>query len=666
MIRVLLLSADPKENHPLNLDQEFRRIRKVHESSKYRDEFQIESCLATTYEDLSQKLLEYKPSLIHFCGHGVGREGIVFVDENGKKETIETEVLANLFRICQDDNTNIACVVFNACHAAFQAKEISKYVKYCIGMSQEIKDAHAIHFAPAFYQAIFAKVKIKTAFELGCNEIRRFSNSNSNTVRAEYDPASDDIIASQPTLDYQIPQFIVNAYLHDIYDLNQGLLQPKRIISYEQWDKLHQILSEIDLTILKNVYRYTLETLKEPIVLHDILSRIKNLVDLEELLLENYSYKNNDSFILLDFAKYLTAIEELNENQNDKIKQWIKEIAKEKNIDLQILLEKPEPTLSILNKTLNSYLLISIIENSIDNFSLKAELIRDYQKWKQDHKSIPITSEEGGINGISIEQVGFFMSCLIDRAIEELDPPYNLTIELFVPSDYLGKPFELLEISVNKAKRKRAKEKNQSTALVGKYQFTIRCLERYENKSLYNEHLKVWNAIQSFFEKEKSEIIVKNRCESLRLLNQKLNFKKLCTKWNENYFYAINIIDGSLLNEEEDSGNDYFYNFVDSGVPISLWSRSYPDKLYDIDGKNHTVETVEGKFKEILHIKSFEDLSQIFQRIHKLRKDAYDEEGDEAKKYLGYHLGFICDRPDLIPYNLAVSLKGNNRLQGSN
>ncbi|NEU76039.1 hypothetical protein PI95_026660 [Hassallia byssoidea VB512170] len=67
-----------------------------------------------------------------------------------------------------------------------------------------------------------------------------------------------------------------------------------------------------------------------------------------------------------------------------------------------------------------------------------------------------------------------------------------------------------------------------------------------------------------------------------------------------------------------------------------------------------------------MHIKSFKDLSEIFQRIQKLRQDAHDEEGDEAKKYIGYHLGFICDRPDLIPYNLTTSLKGNNRLQGSN
>ncbi len=83
------------------------------------------------------------------------------VDENGKKETIKTEVLTDLFRIIQEENQNISCVVFNVCHAEFQAKEINKYIKYSIGMSQEIKDDHAIHFAKVFYQSIFQIIKLK-------------------------------------------------------------------------------------------------------------------------------------------------------------------------------------------------------------------------------------------------------------------------------------------------------------------------------------------------------------------------------------------------------------------------------------------------------------------------------------------------------------------------
>ncbi|MDF5726389.1 MAG: hypothetical protein PUP91_39305, partial [Rhizonema sp. PD37] len=58
MITVLLLSADPKENYRLKLDQEFKRIEEVRESSKYREEFQIITCLATTYNDIIKKIIE--------------------------------------------------------------------------------------------------------------------------------------------------------------------------------------------------------------------------------------------------------------------------------------------------------------------------------------------------------------------------------------------------------------------------------------------------------------------------------------------------------------------------------------------------------------------------------------------------------------------------------
>jgi hypothetical protein len=117
--------------------------------------------------------------------------------------------------------------------------------------------------------------------------------------------------------------------------------------------------------------------------------------------------------------------------------------------------------------------------------------------------------------------------------------------------------------------------------------------------------------------------------------------------------------------EETEEYYNYFYNFVDSGVPVSLWSRCCPGDLCNADGINHTNETIEEQIKEILDIKSFKDLSKVIDRIYKLRLAAHSQKGNEAKKHLGYHLGFICDRPDLIPYNLRNRLNQIG-LQGSN
>jgi hypothetical protein len=440
MIKVLLVSADPKENHPLNLDREFRRIEKVHQSSKYRDEFDITHCLATTYEDLSDRLLDYKPSIVHFCGHGVGKDGIVLVDENGKKEIIKTEILANLFKIVQQENKNIFCVVFNACHAEFQAKEINKYIKYAIGMSREIKDDHSICFAREFYKAIFLKTTIETAFELGRNEIRRFVSNNSNTVkRAEYDPAPGDKIASQSILDYEIPQLIVNEDLEDIYKSDRSEFQKQRIISYQQWNEFESILSKIDFDILKSVCR---DTLKKDI--QDIDSKIlklENLLDLKILFLEEYPIcKGNNIITILNFATHLIIEKEASNSQKLEIKNWLDKIAEEKNLDLSILLDKTKSEISSSDTILNSYLLISIIENTGigSNFSLEAELIFNYQEGDKNYKSTTITSRQEGINEVSPEEIESYISELISIAIDKLPPNHNLTIELFAPFDYLA------------------------------------------------------------------------------------------------------------------------------------------------------------------------------------------------------------------------------------
>ena len=63
-------------------------------------------------------------------------------------------------------------MVLNACYSEPQAKAISRYIKYVIGMKQTIGDQAAIAFAVGFYQALGAGRRIEEAYELGCVQIR--------------------------------------------------------------------------------------------------------------------------------------------------------------------------------------------------------------------------------------------------------------------------------------------------------------------------------------------------------------------------------------------------------------------------------------------------------------------------------------------------------------
>jgi hypothetical protein len=217
---------------------------------------------------------------------------------------------------------------------------------------------------------------------------------------------------------------------------------------------------------------------------------------------------------------------------------------------------------------------------------------------------------------------------------------------------YLGETFELCKIPISSRRSKKVKP------LGSQYQFTVRCLDRYEDKKLYSEHTKRWKGIRQDLENNNSPIDLDGKCAYLKSIDRTINWDVLYTKWQRDNFYAINVIDELPMSIEE--REEYFDSFLLSGVPISLWNRC-PEVKCSVDDDNYTVEQ---KFKELLNIEYFNDLSQIFKKIYQFRQDAHNT-GDLAKNYLGYYLGFICDRPDPIPSNLRDRLNQRG-LQGSN
>ncbi len=44
-------------------------------------------------------MLEVKPQIVHFCGHGTGNQGLVLEDNDGNEHLASTEALSDLFRI---------------------------------------------------------------------------------------------------------------------------------------------------------------------------------------------------------------------------------------------------------------------------------------------------------------------------------------------------------------------------------------------------------------------------------------------------------------------------------------------------------------------------------------------------------------------------------------
>ncbi|NMF66411.1 NB-ARC domain-containing protein [Brasilonema octagenarum] len=151
--KILVLAANPKQTGRLRLDEEVRYIKEGLRLAQKRDQFLIEQEWAVRPRDIRRAILNYRPNIIHFSGHGSGANGLYFEDETGNPQLVTGEALAGLF---EQFAKQIECVLLNACYAQMQADVIVQHIDYVIGMNDSIDDKAAIEFAVGFYDALAA------------------------------------------------------------------------------------------------------------------------------------------------------------------------------------------------------------------------------------------------------------------------------------------------------------------------------------------------------------------------------------------------------------------------------------------------------------------------------------------------------------------------------
>jgi hypothetical protein len=172
LITILFLSANPSETQRLQLAEECNEIDNKLRIASQGDKFKIEQHHASTVKDLSDTLMRYQPDIVHFSGHGREDGAIVFQDSAGYEQPVPPDSLTRLFQILNNDNEKkIRCVLLDACYTAKQAEAIAYHVDSVIGMSTTITEKAATEFAAYFYQGLGYGKNLKTAFDLGCNQL---------------------------------------------------------------------------------------------------------------------------------------------------------------------------------------------------------------------------------------------------------------------------------------------------------------------------------------------------------------------------------------------------------------------------------------------------------------------------------------------------------------
>lgn len=169
-VKILFIAANPDSETRLALDREYARLDESIKSASMRDRFKLHSSFATTTKSLIAKLMEHKPNIIHFSGHG-NCQGICLEDESGNAKLVSTEALTYLF---EQINDTVECVILNSCYSESQATAVVSQVRFVVGMNHKISDSAATAFTQGFYLSLSndASFNFEKAYNIGIAKIK--------------------------------------------------------------------------------------------------------------------------------------------------------------------------------------------------------------------------------------------------------------------------------------------------------------------------------------------------------------------------------------------------------------------------------------------------------------------------------------------------------------
>jgi tetratricopeptide (TPR) repeat protein/nucleoside phosphorylase len=162
--RILFLSSNPDAARRLDVGTELRNVRDEIKLSGRSHLFELESWPALHFDDLRRSLNEFRPSVVHFGGHGAGAAGLLLHEGANGSRLVKAEDLRQLFALAAD---HVCLVVLNACYSAEQASALVEVVGCVVGMEHAVGDVAACRFAAAFYGALASGRSVRNAFDQG-------------------------------------------------------------------------------------------------------------------------------------------------------------------------------------------------------------------------------------------------------------------------------------------------------------------------------------------------------------------------------------------------------------------------------------------------------------------------------------------------------------------
>ena len=195
IFKILMLTSNPSDTGKLQLEKEHSRISTQIQNSANSTDFPIRSRQAVTLSKFTEALLDEKPVIVHFSGHGEintaaikkagsrgqgldedppqqDSTGIILTSEDGRESHfVSTPVIKRAFRsMTQRYKIPIQAVIFNSCYSEAQAKALAELIPHVIGTTSSINDEAAIAFANGFYSFLSRTKNIEDAWDNGVTQ----------------------------------------------------------------------------------------------------------------------------------------------------------------------------------------------------------------------------------------------------------------------------------------------------------------------------------------------------------------------------------------------------------------------------------------------------------------------------------------------------------------
>lgn len=168
---VLVLNATPDDLGRIRADKEGALLERQLETVQNRErDLHIVQKFAVRLQDIQKELLNNRPKILHFSGHG--DQGVLaFENDDGTTATINGEVLAEILEVYGD----LECLVLHACYTERVARACANHVRVVVGSTDAINDVTAPKFTYAFYQALANGRPYENAFRAGQVEVKTVS-----------------------------------------------------------------------------------------------------------------------------------------------------------------------------------------------------------------------------------------------------------------------------------------------------------------------------------------------------------------------------------------------------------------------------------------------------------------------------------------------------------